>query len=152
MPADSPSTDKPAVDRLSIIVFSGSFDRVHYALAMAAAALAANRAATLFFTMAATRALLAPDVSGPGWRHLHAGENGLPPVEADGALTGKGLGGFEELMAACVALGGTVMVCEMGLRALGIEVSQLRQDVPVTPGGLVTFLAEAARQGAMVFV
>jgi peroxiredoxin family protein len=119
---------------------------------MAAAALAANQAATLFFTMGAVRGLLVGDGRVPGWAGLQAGENGLDPLTADAALTGKGLGGFEELLSACVALGATVMVCEMGLKAVGIAPSQLRPDVPVTTGGLVTFLTEASRSGSMVFV
>jgi len=32
-----------AAERLSLIVFSGDYDRVHYALAMASAALATDR-------------------------------------------------------------------------------------------------------------
>ena len=53
-----PPDDKaPRPQKLSVIVFSGDYDRVHYALAMASAAAATNRAVTLFFTMAATRAL-----------------------------------------------------------------------------------------------
>ena len=43
----------PAHSRLAIIVFSGDYDRVHYALAMASAAAAVSRPATLFFTMGA---------------------------------------------------------------------------------------------------
>ncbi|SVC25743.1 uncharacterized protein METZ01_LOCUS278597, partial [marine metagenome] len=35
------------MEKLSIIVFSGSFDRVHYALATAAAAAATNTPVTL---------------------------------------------------------------------------------------------------------
>jgi peroxiredoxin family protein len=129
MPADESTPDK-----LSLVLFSGGYDKVHYALAMAAAALASNRAATLFFTMGATRGLLAEDAEGPGWRHLHGTEDGVAPLAADGAL------------------GATVMVCEMGLRALGLELAALRSDVTVTPGGLVSFLADASRHGAVVFV
>ncbi|OIR09044.1 DsrE/DsrF-like family protein [mine drainage metagenome] len=139
-------------DKLSLVLFSGSYDKVHYALALAAAALANNGAATLFFTMGAARALLAADGQGPGWRHLHPGENGLPPLEADAALTARGLGGFEELLQACIALGATVMVCEMGLKALGLDLLQLRNDIAVTPGGLVSFLTDASAQGGMLFI
>lgn len=152
VPAASLSPDSPSPDSLSIVVFSGGYDRVHYALAMAAAALAANRRATLFFTMGAARGLLSADAEGPGWRHLHPTEDGERPLAADEVLTGRGLGGFEELLAACAALGATVMVCEMGLKALGLQLSDLRDDVPLTPGGLVTFLTEASRHGAMLFV
>ncbi|MDR3437538.1 DsrE family protein [Telmatospirillum sp.] len=153
MSAAEPPVDGPGgPEKLSLVLFSGSFDKVHYALAMAAAALASNRQATLFFTMGAARALLAEDAEGPGWRRLHATEEGLSPLAADAELTARGLGNFEELLSACVALGGTVMVCEMGLRALGLTPKALRTDVPVTQGGLVSFLADASASGAMVFV
>lgn len=127
-----------SVDKLSLVVFSGDFERVHYALAMAAGAVASNKAATLFFTMGAARALV-------DWRTL-------PGAAADDALRAKGLAGFEELLEACVALGVTVMVCEMGLKALGIDAASLRADVPVTAGGIVTFLADASKDGGMLFL
>ncbi len=126
------------VDKLSLVVFSGDFERVHYALAMAAGAVASNHAVTLFFTMGAARALV-------DWRVL-------PGAEADESLRARGVAGFEELLEACVALGVTIMVCEMGLRALGIDAASLRPDVPVTAGGIVTFLADASKDGGMLFI
>lgn len=139
-------------DRLSLVVFSGAFDKVHYALAMAAAALAGNRGATLFFTMEACRALAAGTPERPGWQDLRPTEAGLSPEEAEARFVARGIGGFEELLAAVVALGGKVMICEMGLRALGLEDQPLRSDLAVEPGGLITFLAGASKTGAMVFV
>ena len=127
-----------SVDKLSLVVFSGDFQRVHYALAMAAGAVASNKVVTLFFTMGAARALV-------DWR-------ALPGAEADADLRAKGLAGFEELLDACVALGVTIMVCEMGLKALGIDPASLRADVPVAAGGIVTFLADASKDGGMLFV
>ncbi len=127
-----------SVDKLSLVVFSGDYDRVHYALVMAAGAAASNRPVTLFFTMGAARALV-------NWR-------GLPGAQADADLQARGLAGFDELLEACVALGATVMVCEMGLKALGIDPASLRADIPITPGGVVTFLADASRDGGMLFV
>jgi len=133
--------------KLSIVVFAGAYDRVHYALTMAAAALAVNTPATLFFTMGALKALTVD-----GWRGLLPGEDGAAPAEADDRMIARGLAGFEEMLSSCVALGATVMACEMGMRAIGLEAGQLRKDVPVTPGGLVTFLADASKDGAMLFV
>ena len=63
MPAPSASAADARPTKLSLVLFSGSYDKVHYALAMAAAALASNTPATLFFTMGAARALLAEDAS-----------------------------------------------------------------------------------------
>ena len=138
--------------QLSIVVFAGAFDRVHYALTMAAAALAVNTPATLFFTMGAIRALVASGANEDGWRDLLPTEDGLSPADADAQLIARKLASFEEMLSSCVTLGAKMMVCEMGLRAMGIAADELRKDVPIVPGGLVTFLADASRDGAMVFV
>ena len=137
-----------SVARLSLVVFSGDFARVHYAMAMAAAALASNTPATLFFTMGACRALTRPSADGsPGWHCLDGAA-----AEADAALKAKGLAGFAELLDACAVLGATMMVCEMGLKAIGLGLDDLDPALTISRGGLVTFLAEAEGDGGMVFV
>jgi peroxiredoxin family protein len=132
----SPPDDK---GRLSLVVFSGDFPRVHYALAMAAAALSIGRPATLFFTMQAIRALT------PNWREM-------PGAEADATHAARGVGRFAELLDAVVELGGAVMVCEMGMRATGIARSDLRADIPVVEGGIVTFLNQLEAGGSTLFI
>lgn len=147
-----PAAEHPGPQKLSIVVFSGDFDRIHYALVMAAAAVATNTPVTLFFTMWAGRALEAPLADGrPAWTRLKASD-GRSAAAMDEDFKAKGIGSFEDLLEACVGLGVTVMVCEMGLKALGMALEGLRPDVPVTPGGVVTFLADASRDGAMLFV
>lgn len=143
-----PAAENGAPDKLSIVVFSGFFDRVHYALVMAAAAVASNTPVTLFFTMGAARAL----EKGDGWKRLPVSEGGLSAVEMESGFRDRNVATFEELLDASVALGVTFMVCEMGLKALGLEAGNLRDDVPVTQGGIVTFLADASKDGAMMFV
>jgi peroxiredoxin family protein len=139
--------------KLSLVVFSASYDRVHYALATAAAALSINTPVTLLFTMGAVRALLAADGGGrPGWQNLPVETGGGDGAARDAALEAKGIGAFEELLAACAALGATIMVCEMGLRAGGILPADLRDDLEIAEGGLVTFLRDAAPDGAMLFI
>ena len=139
-------------EKLGLLVESALYDRVHYGLAIAAAALAVNRPVTLMFSMAAVRALEPADAAGrPGWARLAALPGQPDPAEADAALCARGVAGFEELLAACAALGARLMVCEMGLRALGLTEADLRGDVTLAPGGLVTFLAET-EGGALLLV
>ena len=134
-------------DKLSIIVFSGDFERVHYALAMAAAAAAVDRPATLFFTMEAIRALARRrDDGAPGWTSL----DGAAARDADFGT--RGVATFEELFDACVALDVRILVCEMGLRAVGLGADDLRQDFTHREGGIVTFLNDASADGAMLFI
>lgn len=141
MAAPTMPVDRPGPAKLSIVVFSGAFDRVHYALMMAAAAIATNTPVTLFFTMGAAAALGKDD----GWRTL-------PGAEKDADFQAKNLASFADLLDACVSLGVTFMVCEMGLKALGLDPADLRKDVPLSQGGIVTFLADASKDGAMLFV
>ncbi len=138
---------------LGIIAFSGDYDRVHYALITAAAAAAVDRRVTLFFTMDATRALLDTTADGaPGWAALAPRPDGISATARDAAHLAKGIATFEELLAACVELGVTFMVCETGLKALDLTAAALRPDIPVKAGGVVSLLAAAGREGAMLFI
>ena len=102
----------PGPDKLSLIVFSGDYDRVHYALAMAGAAAATNRAVTLFFTMAATRALLRrQDDGAPGWSALAPAADGSAATARDQAHGERGIATLEELLSACVEMGVQFRVC-----------------------------------------
>ena len=123
-------------DKLSLIIQSGAFDRVHYALVMASAALATGKSVTLFFTMAGTRALT------PDWAD----------ADKERSFADDGLATFEELLSACRELEATFMVCEMGLRAESLELDDLRGDISITEGSAVSFLADASSDGAMLYV
>lgn len=147
-----PSSEPTRPDKLSLVIYSGDFDKVHYALAMASAAVAVNVPATLFFTMEAIRALKKPGGTGaPGWHALTAGD-GRDARDVDEEFGNRGVARFGELLEACRDLGATFMVCEMGLRAAGLEMSDLREDIEYMQGGLVTFLNDARADGAMVFI
>ena len=147
------AADSPPPDKLSIIVFAGAYDKVHYALVMAAAAAAIGRPVTLFFTMGACRALKSPDANGEAaWRSMPMSEGGGNGGDKDDSYAEMGVATFEELLDSCVQFGVTFMVCEMGLRAMGLEGEPLRDDVPLRKGGVVTFLNDASKDGAVFFI
>ncbi|MFT5488367.1 MAG: peroxiredoxin family protein [Paracoccaceae bacterium] len=123
-------------DKLSLIIQSGEYDRIHYALVMASAALAVGKPVTLFFTMAATRALTTD------WAD----------DAREAAFAADGLATFEELLTACRDLDATFMVCELGLRAETLSTDDLRDDIPITAGSAVSFLSDASSDGAMLYV
>lgn len=142
------NTETESPKKLSLVVFSGSFEKVHYALVMASSALAIGREVTLFFTMEASRALLAPS----GWRHLRTDAQGATATSIDLSYATRGIGTFEELLSACASLDGKFMVCEMGLRALGLEDQATRDELSIETGGVVTFLNDAKQNGEMLFI
>jgi peroxiredoxin family protein len=120
---------KSAEGGLSVIVRAGDYESVHYGLALAAAALAVNKPAVLFFTMNGIRALMGPPPDLEDW-------------DRDALNRGRGVGDFETLLQACIELGARFIVCEMGLRSLAIDRASLRTDVPFTVAGIVTLLEE----------
>lgn len=147
-----PEATGRAPDKLSLVVFSGDYDRLHYALAMASAAIAVNKPVTLFFTMEGLRGLARAGADGaPGWHALRCAD-GTPAAERDADYAKRGVATFEEMLTACVQLGVDFMVCEMGLRAAGLVRGDLREDVPLGEGGIVSFLADASADGAMILI
>ena len=122
-------SDAPNAGGVSVILRSDDYESVHYGLALAAAALAVNKPAVLFFTMGGIRALQG---SPPALRDWHR----------DAGNRARGVGDFETLLQASVELGARLIVCEMGLRSLAIDRASLRTDVPFTVAGIVTLLEE----------
>jgi len=137
-------------DKLSIVVFAGDFDKVHYALVLASGAAAVGKAVTLFFTMDACHAL--KKGAGP-WRMMPTSRrDGETGGDMDDGFAKKGVATFEELLTACPELGVRFLVCEMGLKAIGLERNDLRDDIPIEDGGVVTFVTDASADGTMLFV
>ena len=135
---------------LSLIVFSGNFDKVHYALTISAASSALSIPTTLLFTMEAIQALKGTGENA-GWRKL-LGKDGATGQERDKHLVENGLAGFEELLAATNELGVEVMVCEMGLKSENIDISELRSDIIYRSGGLITFFQESKTNSQLLFL
>jgi predicted peroxiredoxin len=67
----------------------------------------------------------------------------------DARFKDRRVGDFETLLSACVELGVRFIVCEMGLRAQGIDPATLRRDVPFETAGIVTLL-DATPAGAQI--
>ena len=146
-------SERTSPDKLSLVVFDAHFDKVHYALVIASGAAAIGREATLFFTMSASRALLKDDGQGrPGWASMPLFDSGGDGAKRDAQYGEHKVATFEELLEACVSMRVRFLVCEMGLRALDIDRCNLRDDVPVEEGGIVTFLTDASSDGAVIFI
>jgi len=127
--------------RLSIIVYSGDFGHVHYALMMAAAAAAIDRPVTLFFTMGAVQALRRPD----GWVNLSG-------AQFDEHLKDRNVADFETLLQSAADMEVTFMVCEAGLKAEDMDAGDLRDDLDIDVTGLVTFFNQTDPNGQTLFV
>ena len=122
-------------DRIGILFLSGNFATVHVGLMLAATHLAQGKPTLLFFTMQACHTVLRGKDLGLGWHDLQ-GEAAI----RDDDLQKKNVGGIEELLLSCAELGGRFIVCETGLRVLGVQREQLRSDLPLEIAGMMTLL------------
>lgn len=140
--------------RLSLIVFSGDFERVHYALAMASAAAATDRPVTLFFSGGALHFFLAKAKDGaPGWATLGPAADGTTAIQRNKQFSCDGIGTIEEITAACIELNVLFYQCEMGIKGIRLDATTFRSDIPTQSGGLVSFLIEAERdQSQLIFI
>lgn len=149
--AEVMNPDRP--EKLSIVVFSGQFDKVHYALVMASAAAATDTPVTLFFTMEAVRNILKPGTDGEqSWASQTTTMCIETGADMNAGFQERGVADFETLLSACVELGVRFMVCEMGLKALDLQRADIRDDLPMELGGVVTFLNDASKDGSVIFV
>lgn len=128
---------------LGLVIIAGDYARVHYALVMASGALAIGRSVTLFFTMGASLAL-ARLAGHPGWHGLEPDARGRSPRAQDDAFKARRIATIDELLAACLELGGRFMVCETGLKAQDLAAGDLRPEFAARVAGIVAFYQAAA--------
>jgi peroxiredoxin family protein len=144
--------------KLSLIIFSGDFDRAVAAFTLATGAAAVNWDVSMFFTFwglnlikkkrgrtAIGRGLLARV-----FNFLLGGRNNLPlsrlnfggisPRLMTGMMAGRNVATLEELVSAAQELKIKFVACEMAMNILGIQKSDLIDDVRDVIG-VPTFLA-----------
>ncbi len=136
------------IAKLSLVVASGVYEKVHYAFVMASGAAAIGIPVTMFFTMGACIAVL----DGAGWHDLTSEVPGMSAKHRDEDFAEKGVASIDELIDSCAELGVTFMVCEMGLRAEGQENRAPRAGLDLKRTGVVTFLDDAAADGSIVYI
>lgn len=136
-------------EKLSIVCFSGDFDRAVAALTIATGAAATNREVTLFFTFWGLN--IVKKRRGHRWtgqgilarffNFLMGGRNNLPlsrlnfgglsPRLMAGMMRGKNVATLEELFEAAKALGVHMVACEMAMHILELHGEPLN-NVPRT--------------------
>lgn len=122
---------------LALIVVDAGYERLHAAFMMAATVAALGRQVTVFGM-------------GAGVAAFHSDWAGVPAfVEEEARRQQAGVAGLEELRAAVVEMGGQLMVCDSGLRAMGLAETALLDGVKSL--GLPSFLDHAGPCRQLVF-
>ena len=167
-----PALVKPAAgqeDRLSLIVFSGSLDRLIAAFVLATGAAAMGMRVSMFFTFWGTSALRR-DASHLkksllermfGWM-LPKGVKKLPlsqmnmggggPLMIRYVMKKKGVASAEEMMALAAELGVELNVCTMSMDLLGMKEQEMLEYPGLAYCGVAKFLETAAPGKITMFV
>lgn len=159
------STEKK---KLSIICFSGDFDKAVAAFTLATGAAAVNWEINLFFTFWGLNILKKKGghrFTGKGFlarffNFLMGGQNNLPlsrlnfggisPKLMTGMMKKRNVATLEELIQSAKDLGIRMVACEMAMHILGIKKEDLIDEVKEIIG-VPTFL-EYAKDGQIIFI
>ena len=146
--------------KISIVCFSGDFDKIIAAYTIATGAAATNREVTMFFTFWGLNALkkkqghswLGKDVLSRMFNFLMGGRKSLPlsrlnfggisPMLMTGMMKKNNVATLPELIEAADALGIRLYACEMAMQILGVTKDDLVDSVQEVVG-VATFLNES---------
>ena len=154
--------------KLSIICFSGDFDKAVAGFTMASGAAAVNWQVNLFFTFwglnilkkKSGRTFIGKGVLARFFNFLMGGKRNLPlsrlnfggisPLLMTGMMKARNVATLEELIESSIALGVRLVACEMAMHILGITKADLIDDVKEVIG-VPTFL-EYSKDGQVIFI
>ncbi|MFC1567903.1 DsrE/DsrF/DrsH-like family protein [Pseudomonadota bacterium] len=146
--------------KISIVCFSGDFDKIVAAYTIATGAAATNREVTMFFTFWGLNALkkqqghswLGKDFLSRMFNFLMGGRKSLPlsrlnfagisPMLMTGMMKKNNVATLPELIEAADALGIRIYACEMAMQILGVTKDDLVDSVQEVVG-VATFLNES---------
>ena len=156
-------------DRLSMVVFSGSLDRLIAAFVIATGAAAMGMRVNLFFTFWGTAALRRESVRVKktllekmfGWM-LPSGSKKLPlsqmnmagmgPVMIRQIMKNKGVASLEDMMTLSGELGVQIAVCTMSMDLLGMREEEMIEYPHLTYCGVAKFLETSSSGKVTLFL
>jgi peroxiredoxin family protein len=155
-------------EKLSIVCFSGDFDRAVAALTLATGAAATNREVTLFFTFWGLNIIkrrgghrwTGQGILARFFNFLMGGRNNLPlsrlnfgglsPRLMTGMMKAKNVATLEDLFQAAKQLGVGFVACEMAMHILELKKEDLIDEVTEVIG-VSTFL-DRSRDAKILFI
>ena len=159
-----------AEDRMALVVFSGSFDRLLAAFVLASTGGASGMQVEMFFTFWALAALrdarkrarkqdLVARMFGwmlpKGMGRLSLSQMnmlGAGPAMMRGIMKKKNLASLDEMLAMCAEFEVKIWACDMSARIMGIERAELIDYPHLDCCGAATFLERASKSKVSLFI
>jgi peroxiredoxin family protein len=167
---EAAAAERQKENSISILCFSDDWDRLFASFMLANGALAMGQEVHMFFTFWALAALR-KETRSEGNRTLMdkmlagmlpsgAGKTRLSKMHFGGLgkwmmqkrMRDRGVAQLDELVAAAAEMGAHIHVCELSADLLGLGPEQLQGAGPVELCGVATFLGQATKGQAVLFV
>jgi len=162
--------EKGTKDQVSMVIFSGDFDKILAAMIIATGAAAYDMKVNLFFTFWGISALRDPkkSVSGKsfmgtmfGWM-LPKGSNkiklskmnmaGMGTAMIKGLMKKHKVSSLEDLLRIAAEMGVVINVCEMSMNLMGFKKEELIDYPELNVCGVATFLSDASESKIQLFI
>lgn len=157
-------------DKISIVVFSGSLDKILAAFVIATGATAMGTEVSLFFTFWGTSALRSPTkkISGKdiisrmfgfmlpnGFKQLKLSQMhlaGMGTTMMKNLMKKKNVASLEEMLELAEEFDVKITICEMSMDLMGLQREEMIDYKNLRFGGVATFLADAYESKFTLFI
>ena len=150
LPGETSAEEVPSTEKMTIVVHSGDFDKIYSAFIIANGALAMGMEVSLYFTFWALMRLKKGALdSGPLSKMNMLG---LGKWMVRKRMKKANVASLERLAQDCKALGGKIFACDMTMDIMGIQSTDLRQDLIEEYCAVGTYVEEARNSTVTLFI
>lgn len=139
-----------APQRVSIILHSGDMDKVYSALIIGNGALAMGMEVTIYATFWGLQRLIKGGLDKGPLSRMHM--LGLGKWMIQRRMKKANVASLEKMLADYKELGGRIIACDMTMEIMGIERSDLREDVIDECGAVGTYVQDARDAAITLFI
>lgn len=143
-------TEEPAMEKTTIVVHSGDFDKIYSAFIIANGALAMGMEASLYFTFWGLMRLKKGGLDSGPLSKMHM--LGLGKWMVKRRMKKAGVVSLERLAQDFKELGGKIFACDMTMDIMGISAENLRQDLIGEYCAVGTYIEEARHSTVTLFI
>ena len=140
----------PGAEKITIVVHSGDFDKIYSAFIIADGALAMGMEVSLYFTFWGLMRLKKGALDSGPLSKMHM--LGLGKLMVRRRMKKVGVVSLERLAQDFKALGGKIFACDMSMEIMGIEATDLRQDLIEEYCAVGTYVEEARHSTVTLFI
>lgn len=147
---DTPVNEPPVMEKATLIVQSGDFDKIYSAFIVGNGALAMGMEVSMYFTFWGLLRLKRGQLDRGKLSRMHM--LGLGKWMVKRRMRRSGVVSLERLAQDFKALGGKIFACDMTMDIMGVGPEDLRQDLISEYCAVGTYIEEARHSAVTLFI